>query len=78
LTWIPISCIFRNSDGRLTIDDLRGVYIATKHPKYLNGQWSEDQVLQHFLDCFDMGHHKDGIVSIMLPLLDDFETLSVQ
>ncbi len=46
------------------MDDLRGVYIVKYHPKYMNGQWSEDQVLSHFLECFDMGHHKDGIVSI--------------
>ena len=31
----------------------------------MNGQWNEDQVLQHFLDCFDYGNHKDGIVSII-------------
>jgi hypothetical protein len=30
----------------------------------MNGQWSEDDVLRHFLDCFDMGQHKDGVVSI--------------
>jgi len=30
----------------------------------MNGEWSEDQVLRQFLDCFDMGQHKDGIVSI--------------
>ena len=54
---------FRNRDGQLTVEDLRGVYNVQKHSKYMNGQWSEDEVLRHFLDCFDMGHHKDGIVS---------------
>ena len=53
---------FRNHDGHITIEDLRGVYVAKKHPKYLNGDWTEDDVLRHFLDCFDMGHHKDGVV----------------
>lgn len=53
----------KNHDGQITVDDLRGVYIAKHHPKYMNGEWSEDQVLRHFLDCFDMGHHKDGIVT---------------
>lgn len=56
--------IFRNHDGHITIEDLRGIYVAKKHPKYLNGDWSEDDVLRHFLDCFDMGHHKDGVVCI--------------
>ncbi len=43
---------------------MRGVYIVKNHPKYMNGQWDEDQVLRHFLECFEMGHHVDGIVSI--------------
>jgi Ca2+-binding EF-hand superfamily protein len=57
-------CFDRNHDGQITVDDLRGVYIVKSHPKYMNGEWSEDQVLQHFLDCFDYGMHKDGVVSI--------------
>ncbi|CAF4074881.1 unnamed protein product [Rotaria magnacalcarata] len=53
----------KNHDGTITIEDLRGVYIAKKHPKYMNGEWTEDQVLRHFLDCFDYGKHKDGVVT---------------
>ncbi|CAF2612766.1 unnamed protein product [Rotaria sp. Silwood2] len=53
----------RNHDGQLTIEDLRGVYNVKTHPKYMNGEWSEDQVLRHFLDCFDYGKHKDGVVT---------------
>ena len=52
----------RNHDGQITVEDLRGVYTVKSHPKYMNGDWSEDQVLRHFLDCFDYGVHKDGIV----------------
>ncbi|CAF1648364.1 unnamed protein product, partial [Didymodactylos carnosus] len=51
----------RNGDGQITVDDLRGVYTVKSHPKYMNGEWSEDQVLRQFLDCFDYGIHKDGI-----------------
>ena len=54
----------RNHDGQITVEDLRGVYIVKNHPKYVNGEWSEDQVLRHFLDCLDYGKHKDGIVRI--------------
>ncbi|CAF4621044.1 unnamed protein product [Rotaria magnacalcarata] len=53
----------KNHDGQITIEDLRGVYDVRKHPKYLNGEWSQDQVLRHFLDCFDYGKHKDGVVT---------------
>jgi len=48
---------------------LRGVYSAKCHPNYASGVWNEDQVLQHFLDCFDMGHHRDGKVSIRIYFL---------
>ncbi|CAF3046054.1 unnamed protein product [Rotaria sp. Silwood2] len=53
----------KNHDGQITVDDLRGLYIVKNHPKYMNGEWSEDQVLRHFLDCFDYGNHKDGVVT---------------
>ncbi|CAF0912184.1 unnamed protein product [Adineta steineri] len=53
----------KNHDGTITVDDLRGVYIVKNHPKYQNGTWSEDQVLAHFLDTFDYGTHKDGVVT---------------
>ena len=59
-----MSCCSRNHDGEITVEDLRGVYNPKKHPKYLSGEWSEDQVLRHFLDCFDYDHHKDGKVTL--------------
>jgi hypothetical protein len=58
--------IYRNHDGKITVDDLRGVYIVKNHPKYQNGTWDEDRVLRHFLDCFDYGPHKDGVVCIRI------------
>lgn len=56
--------MFSNHDGVITVEDLRGIYVVKNHPKYMNGTWSEDQVLRHFLDCFDYGQHKDGVVRI--------------
>lgn len=64
LTQRAFTSIDRNHDGVITIEDLRGVYSVKSHPKYMNGQWTEEQVLRHFLDCFDYGKHKDGVVSI--------------
>lgn len=46
--------------GYITLDDLRGVYNAKNHPKYLNGEWSEDQVTKEFIKTFDAS--KDGKV----------------
>lgn len=53
----------KTGDGVVTVDDLKGVYNVNKHPKYISGQWSEDQCLGEFLSSFDSPGHKDGIVT---------------
>jgi len=52
----------RTGDNVVTIEDLKGVYSAKKHPKYLSGEWNEDQVLRQFLDSFD-SQDKDGKIT---------------
>uniref|UniRef100_A0A8D3C5E0 EF-hand domain-containing protein n=1 Tax=Scophthalmus maximus TaxID=52904 RepID=A0A8D3C5E0_SCOMX len=53
----------KTGDGVITIEDLRGVYNAKYHPKYQNGEWTEDQVFRTFLDNFDSPYNKDGKVT---------------
>jgi len=43
----------KNKDSVITVDDLKGVYDVRQHPKYQSGEWTEDQVLQKFLDTFE-------------------------
>lgn len=57
----------KTGDGVITIEDLRGVYNAKCHPKYQNGEWSEDQVFRTFLDNFDSPYDKDGKVKQKKP-----------
>lgn len=52
----------KTGDGVITVEDLRGVYNAKYHPKYQNGELSEDQVFRTFLDSFDSPYDKDGKV----------------
>ena len=52
----------KTGDNVVTVEDLHGVYSATKHKKYLSGEWTEDQVLKEFLDSFDSPNDKDGQV----------------
>uniref|UniRef100_F7FW18 EF-hand domain-containing protein n=2 Tax=Monodelphis domestica TaxID=13616 RepID=F7FW18_MONDO len=52
----------RSGDGVVTVDDLRGIYSGRDHPKFQSGEWTEDDVFQHFLDNFDTGD-KDGQVT---------------
>ncbi|XP_013877959.1 calcyphosine-like b [Austrofundulus limnaeus] len=53
----------KTGDGVITIEDLQGVYNAKYHPKYQNGEWTEDQVFRTFLDSFDSPYDKDGKVT---------------
>ncbi|NWV74666.1 CAPSL protein, partial [Dasyornis broadbenti] len=53
----------KTGDGVITIEDLRGVYNVKYHPKYQNGDWTEDQVFRAFLDNFDSPYDKDGKVT---------------
>ncbi|CAN9504643.1 unnamed protein product [Ophioblennius macclurei] len=53
----------KSGDGVITVEDLRGVYSAKFHPKYQNGEWTEEQVFRTFLDSFDSPYDKDGKVT---------------
>lgn len=53
----------RTGDGVITIEDLKGFYYAQKHPKYLNGEMTEDQVFRMFLKNFDCPNNPDGKVT---------------
>ncbi|XP_070599546.1 calcyphosin-like protein [Erythrolamprus reginae] len=53
----------KTGDGVITIEDLQGVYNVKHHPKYQNGEWSEDKVFRTFLDNFDSPYDKDGQVT---------------
>uniref|UniRef100_F7DSR6 EF-hand domain-containing protein n=3 Tax=Ornithorhynchus anatinus TaxID=9258 RepID=F7DSR6_ORNAN len=52
----------RSGDGVVTVGDLQGVYSGQSHPKVRSGEWTEEQVLRHFLDNFD-SPDKDGQVT---------------
>ncbi|XP_060552064.1 calcyphosin-like protein isoform X2 [Ruditapes philippinarum] len=54
-----------NKDGILNIDDLKVVYStnAKRHPKFVSGEWTEEQVLRNFLDSIDTPGNPDGKVT---------------
>ena len=51
----------------------QGVYTATKHPKYISGEMTEDQVFEEFLNSFN-GDDKDG--EVILKIFRHLEQLS--
>lgn len=36
---------------------------AQKHPKYLSGQWTEEQVMNFFLESLDTPGSPDGVIT---------------
>ena len=47
----------------VAIEDLKGVYNARHHRKYVNGEWTEEQVFRSFLDSFDSPDDPGGKVT---------------
>ena len=46
-----------NGDGILDINDIKGKYDASRHPDVKSGKKTEQEVLQEFLETFEMHHN---------------------
>ncbi|KAL5960893.1 Calcyphosin-like protein [Taenia solium] len=53
----------KSGDGVITADDLRGVYSARSHPRYLSGELSEKDVLREYIKTFESRGEVDGKVT---------------
>ncbi|KAL3312276.1 hypothetical protein Ciccas_009134 [Cichlidogyrus casuarinus] len=53
----------KTKDGVITVEDLRGVYNCRMHPKFKNGEWTEDQIFADFLKKFEAPDDADGTVT---------------
>lgn len=49
--------IDKDGSGVLDLNDIKGVYSAAKHPDVLAGKKTEQQILQEFLETFEMSHN---------------------
>jgi Ca2+-binding EF-hand superfamily protein len=46
----------KDGSGWIDINDLRGVYTADRHPEVLQGKKTEDDILNEFLETFEVAH----------------------
>ncbi|VDM94958.1 unnamed protein product [Thelazia callipaeda] len=53
----------KTGDGVVTIEDMEEVYHADRHPKYLSGEKSREDIFKDFLKNFEASGHVDGKVT---------------
>lgn len=46
----------KDGNGYIDINDIKGVYTASKHPDVMSGKKTENQILQEFLETFELHH----------------------
>jgi Ca2+-binding EF-hand superfamily protein len=49
--------IDKDQSGFLDIEDIKDVYIASKHPDVIQGRKTENQILNEFLETFEAHHN---------------------
>ncbi|CAI2733800.1 unnamed protein product [Schistosoma spindalis] len=59
----------KTKDGVITIEDLKGVYNVKNHPKFINGEKTEDEILVEFLKTFQPQNNADEVVSSFKQIL---------
>jgi Ca2+-binding EF-hand superfamily protein len=63
LVHMAFSVLDKDRSGFVNAVDVIDTYDASKHPEVIAGKKSANQVLEEFLDTFDVGGEKDGKVS---------------
>ncbi|XP_045131261.1 crustacean calcium-binding protein 23-like [Portunus trituberculatus] len=53
----------KTDDGVVTLEDLKGVYSVTNHPKYQSGEMTEEDILNTVLKKFENNTSLDGKVT---------------
>nr|CDP96821.1 Bm2858, isoform b [Brugia malayi] len=49
----------KTGDGIITVNDMKGVYHAERHPKYISGEKTREDIFNQFLSNFEMTGHID-------------------
>jgi Ca2+-binding EF-hand superfamily protein len=63
LILLAFSMLDKNGNGELEPDELINRYDASKHPDVMRGFRTEEEILREFLETFEVGGIKDGVVT---------------
>jgi len=64
MIYMAFKSLDKDSNGVIELDDIRGVYDASKHPDFISNKRTSDEILREFLDTFDSAVDKDGKVTL--------------
>ena len=53
----------KTKDGTITTEDLKGTYNCKMHPKFINGEMTEEEIFKEFLKKFEERGEIDGCVT---------------
>ncbi|VDD87069.1 unnamed protein product [Enterobius vermicularis] len=53
----------KTGDGVVTVDDMQGVYNYQRHPQYISGEKTKEDLFKQFLANFEVDGHVDGKVT---------------
>ncbi|TMS35939.1 hypothetical protein L596_003224 [Steinernema carpocapsae] len=53
----------KTGDGVVTVADMEGVYEHRRHPQFISGEKTKEQIFEQFLKNFEVGGHVDGKVN---------------
>jgi len=53
----------KDGSGQIDLEDIAVAYDVSMHPEFVTGKRTKEDILREFLDAFDVGGEKDGIVT---------------
>ena len=55
----------KDQSGKVTVSDISGIFDVSRHPEFIEGRASRDQILANFLNQFDGNRgNNDGIITM--------------
>ena len=53
----------KTGDGVITVADLMNTYDVSRHPKYISGEKTKEQIIKKYLDVFQRNDTDDEVCS---------------
>ena len=57
----------KTGDGVITVADLMGTYDVSRHPKFISGEKTKEQIIKKYLDVFQRNDTDDEVCKARFP-----------